>query len=161
MIQRIQTVYLALAILTAVCALLFYSVSYWVEGTLVASIGSIRYWTDNQVLSDNLSSTWPLSIPLVLVILLNVMAIFLFRKRMRQLRIALFSTILLVGYVLALAFCTWFCKEQIAMLLDTTDLSMTFGISAFLPLVGIILNCMAIRGIRKDEALVRSLDRLR
>ena len=161
MIQRIQTVYLALAIVTAICALLYYSVSYWADGVTVGAISSIRFWTDNQLLSEKVSSPWPLSILLVMVILLNFVAIFLFRKRMRQLRITLFSTILFIGYVLALAFCTWFYKEQIAMLLGSTDIGMTFGISAFLPLVGIILNCMAIRGIRKDEALVRSLDRLR
>lgn len=161
MIQRIQTVYLALAIVTAICALLFNSVYYWADGEMVGAISSIRLWTDSPALADKMSSPWPLSILLVLVVLLNVVAIFLFRKRMRQLRITLFSTILLIGYVLALAFCTWFCKEQISMLLAPADISMTFGIAAFLPIVGVILNCMAIRGIRKDEALVRSLDRIR
>ena len=32
---------------------------------------------------------------------------------------------------------------------------------AVFPVLSIILNCLAIQGIRKDEALVRSLDRIR
>ncbi len=161
MIQRIQTVYLALTIIAAICALMFCSVYYWVDGTMVGAVSSFRFCSHDASLSDKVSSPWPLGILLLLVILLNFVAIFLFRKRMRQLRITLFSTILLVGYVLALAFCTWFYKEQLSLLLNYADVSMTFGISTFLPVVGIILNSMAIRGIRKDEALVRSLDRLR
>ena len=36
-----------------------------------------------------------------------------------------------------------------------------FDISFFLPIAGIILNMLANRFIRKDEELVRSVDRLR
>jgi hypothetical protein len=36
-----------------------------------------------------------------------------------------------------------------------------FGVSAILPLVMVVLAFLAERGIRKDEALVRSADRLR
>ena len=39
--------------------------------------------------------------------------------------------------------------------------SILMGIVILLTIVSIILNCLAIHGIRKDEALVRSLDRLR
>ena len=78
---------------------------------------------------------------------------------MRQLRLVIFNTILLVGYVGAYAFIVWFYLQQLAA--AHIDASFELALAVVWPVVCIILNCMAIRGIRKDEALVRSLDRIR
>jgi hypothetical protein len=44
---------------------------------------------------------------------------------------------------------------------QTAELSTTYGIGMMLPLLSLIFCLLAIRGIRKDEELVRSADRIR
>ena len=86
----------------------------------------------------------------------------LFRKRMRQLRLTIFSTILLVGYVIIYAIFAYFYQLKLEQI-SPEDIVPTFHLRfvAVFPLLSIIFNCLAIQGIRKDEALVRSLDRIR
>lgn len=108
------------------------------------------------------SGPWCMGILLILVIFLTGMSILLFRKRMRQLRLVILSTILLVGYVATYAVFAYYYHaniEQAALLSMVPTFHVKFA--AVLPALSIILNCLAIQGIRKDEALVRSLDRLR
>lgn len=154
MIQRIQTVYLALvAVLCTVC--------------LCSTIG--RFEGDVEAMFTNFTfegvsvpggtGPYALGIMLILVILLTVMSIFLFRHRMRQLRITIFTTILLVGYVGVYALMVWLYYQKLT--LSGADVHYQLAIGAVYPVICIIFNCMAIHGIRKDEALVRSLDRLR
>ena len=59
---------------------------------------------------------------------------------------------MMVGYYLALL-------AYIFLLADDTTFSASWTVC--LPLVGIILNWLAIRAIGADEALVRAYDRLR
>lgn len=83
---------------------------------------------------------------------LELMALFLYKKRIKQIRLLVFNIILLVGLfgvVLYFAY-AGFESPKVA-----------FKIPAAFPLVGIILNWLAIRAIGKDEALVRSVDRIR
>ena len=90
---------------------------------------------------------------LLVVAVLAFGTIFLFKKRMLQIRLTIFSTILLIGYYATLVTFIFMLKEE----------SMTFSPSwtVCLPLVAIILNWLAIRAIGKDEVLVKAYDRLR
>jgi len=85
--------------------------------------------------------------------LLSFTTIFMFKKRMLQIRMTIFSTILLVGYYATLITFIFMLKDD----------SMTFSASwtLCLPFVAIILNWLAIRAIGKDEVLVKAYDRLR
>ena len=85
----------------------------------------------------------------------------LFRKRMRQLRLTIISTILLVGYVATYAFFAYIYKEKLLLVHPDAAVSFHLNFVGIFPVLSIILNALAIHGIRKDEALVRSLDRLR
>ena len=71
---------------------------------------------------------------------------------MLQIRLAIFSIVMMVGYYLALL-------AYIFLLAEDTTFSASWTVC--LPLVGIILNWLAIRAIGADEALVRAYDRLR
>lgn len=119
---------------------------------------------------DSMSGPWCLGVLLILVIFLSGLSIMLFRKRMRQLRLTIFSTILLVGYVIAYAVFAYFYDLNLGVWAMTAYeqgiegvIPPTFHLKfvAVFPVLSIILNCLAIQGIRKDEALVRSLDRIR
>ncbi len=166
MIQRIQTVYLALVLVFSFAGLIS-TIGEWTAGnTVIAHFSSFTFGAEGQFKAlDAISGPWCLGILLILVIFLSGMSIMLFRKRMRQLRLTILSTILLVGYVAAYAVFVYYYQLNLEQLVaeGAGGIVPTFHlklISTF-PVLSIILNCLAIHGIRKDEALVRSLDRIR
>ena len=95
---------------------------------------------------------WALFVILLVVAVLAFVTIFLFKKRMLQIRLTIFSSVMLIGYYLAVV-------AYIFMLAEKTSFTPSWTIC--LPFVGIILNWLAIRGIGADEALVKAYDRLR
>lgn len=150
MIQRIQTLYL-LAVLVLVVACEFCTVGRFLsaDGVLLGELGNL---TLKQ--GDASSFTpWALFVLLLCVALITALTICLFRKRMRQIRLIIFSSILLVGYYLVYG---WFIYSYLGE-------GVTFrpSLAACFPLLGLICNYLAARAIGKDEFLVRSLDRLR
>ncbi len=89
--------------------------------------------------------------------LLALVAIFLFKKRPVQIKLTLFS------------FIATFIGFALAVLLVLQDGTLTGGSTvqiddkpgAFFPLLSLLMLLLALRFIRKDEKLVRSMDRLR
>lgn len=150
MIQRIQTVYLlAVAVLLAVCACMpvgaFITADYatlTVSNLCVTAADGTRDY-----------SPWALMALLAGGALLALVTIFLFRRRMLQIRLTIFNTVLLVGYYATLV--TFVC------LLKGDGMTYSASWTVCLPAVCIVLNWLAIRGIGKDEVLVRAYDRLR
>ncbi len=149
MIQRIQTIYLlAVTILMVIC--------------MCNPIGSIIAGTNEISEFSNLSITlpdgtvdyspWALFAILLVVSILSFITIFLFKKRMLQIRLTIFSSVMLIGYYMALV-------AYIFMLAEETSFSPSWTIC--IPFIGVILNWLAIRGIGADEALVKAYDRLR
>ena len=149
MIQRIQSVYLlVVTILMVIC--------------MCSPIGSII--TNANEISElgNLCITfpdgtkdyypWALFVILLVVAALSFVTIFLFKKRMLQIRLTIFSSVVLIGYYLALV-------AYLFMLAEDTTFSASWTIC--LPFAALILNWLAIRGIGADEALVKAYDRLR
>jgi hypothetical protein len=95
---------------------------------------------------------WALFVILLVVAILSFGTIFLFKKRMLQIRLTIFSSVVLIGYYMALV-------AYIFMLAEEASFSPSWTIC--LPFVCLILNWLAIRGIGADEALVKAYDRLR
>ncbi len=149
MIQRIQSVYLlVVTILMIVC--------------MCSPVGSIIANTNEISEFGNLCITmpdgtkdyapWALFAILLVVAILSFVTIFLFKKRMLQIRLTIFSSVVLIGYYLALV-------AYIFMLAENTNFTPSWTIC--LPFIALILNWLAIRGIGADEALVKAYDRLR
>ena len=149
MIQRIQSVYLlVVTILMIVC--------------MCSPVGSIIANTNEISEFGNLCITmpdgtkdyapWALFAILFVVAILSFVTIFLFKKRMLQIRLTIFSSVVLIGYYLALV-------AYIFMLAENTSFTPSWTIC--LPFIALILNWLAIRGIGADEALVKAYDRLR
>lgn len=150
MIQRIQSVYLLIVTILLVVCLCTpvgsyiasdYSVSQFTNLTIIAPDGAKDY------------APWALFAILLVAALLAFTTIFLFKNRMLQIRLTIFSTILLLGYYATLV-------AFIFMLKDET-MTYTASWTVCLPAVAIILNWLAIRAIGKDEVLVKAYDRLR
>jgi len=149
MIQRIQSVYLlVVTILMVICMCS-------PVGSIIASTNEISEFGNLCItLPDGTKdyATWALFVILLVVAGLSFGTIFLFKKRMLQIRLTIFSSVMLIGYYLALV-------AYIFMLAEDTSFTPSWTIC--LPFIGIILNWLAIRGIGADEALVKAYDRLR
>jgi hypothetical protein len=158
MIQRIQTVYLLLVAILSFVSLIS-SVGYFTLADEV--IATFSNFTFSSELTFKSTGPYALGVLLILVILLSLMSIMLFRKRMRQLRLTIISSILLVGYVVVYVLFAYFYKENIDLILEPEQSVFHLRFVSVFPVLSLILNILAINGIRKDEALVRSLDRLR
>lgn len=171
MIQRIQTVYLALVLIFSFVGLISTIGEWTVADAAVAHFSNFTFGAEAPFKAmDDLGGPWCLGVILILVMLLSTLSIMLFRKRMRQLRLTILSTILLVGYVAAYAVFAYYYQLNLDLYALTAYetgaegvFSPTFHLKfvSVFPVLSIILNCLAIQGIRKDEALVRSLDRIR
>lgn len=149
MIQRIQTVYLLLVVgvlITCMCLPLGYFTNAEIVTYTFSSLG-VRS-------GEVFQSSWGLFCILLLSTIVAFATVFLYKNRVLQIRMTIFNSILLVGFYLAfIAF--YFALKG--------DLEASFRIhwALCLPLIGIILNYLAIRAIGRDEVLVKAADRLR
>lgn len=161
MIQRIQTVYLLLVvILSFVC--LISSVGYFTcADEPVATFSNFTFSAMGPFANYESAGPFALGILLIMVILLSILSIMLFLHRMRQLRLTIISNILLFGYAATYCAFAYFYKENLQLVAPDAELVYHMRFATVLPVICFILNCLAIHGIRKDEALIRSLDRLR
>ena len=90
---------------------------------------------------------------IILFVLMVAGAIFLFKKRMLQVRMIIFNALLLIGYYIAYGVFAFILAKEWG--------TFALGWSACLPAVALILDYLAFRAVMKDEMIVRSLDRLR
>lgn len=150
MIQRIQSVYLLIVtILLVVCLCT-------PVGSYIASDYSVSQFTNLAIIAPDGAkdyAPWALFAILLVAALLAFTTIFLFKNRMLQIRLTIFSTILLLGYYATLVAFIFMLKDE------TTTYTASWTVC--LPAVAIILNWLAIRAIGKDEVLVKAYDRLR
>lgn len=141
MIQRIQTVYLALGII-ALLALLFFDVVWQSQAT------ETLVWFAPALLAT-----------LALTVLLAGAAIFLYKNREKQRKVVTYAQGALLLLIIVL----------FGGLTMTSELGIRSGgepqvgriVTLLLPVVAYILFYLARRGIEHDIKLVRSMDRLR
>ena len=132
--QRIQTLYLALS--TILIGVLFFSAKaakYGADGLPIEEFTYIEYL--------------PYLILLVLISLLNLLALTTFKIRVFQMRTAILIT---------LALQIWIAVD----FLSTNDV-MVFKITAIFPLISVVLDVLAAKGILADQMLVESTYHLR
>lgn len=152
MIQRIQSIYLLLATIACVVCMSL------PIGEVVADLhGATKVMNLFAVLEDGTKSYAPcgLFIQLLIVSTLNFMAIFGCKNRKLQMRVVSFTALLTVLYYGVLAMVAHMLCANVA----GADFKSSFTLC--LPLVAVVLDVMAVRAIRRDEKLVRSLDRIR
>ncbi|MGB5982249.1 MAG: DUF4293 domain-containing protein [Nonlabens sp.] len=136
MIQRIQTIYLLLAAATS--GGLIFIVSLWVDGE-----GNEVVAMDENVYFGSF----------VVSAVLSIFAIFLYKNRQLQTvfnRLNILLNLILLGV---------FVYRALTMSGATAVAEK--GIGMFIPILSIVLLVLANKAIRKDEQLVKSVDRLR
>ena len=150
MIQRIQTLYL-LAVVALGVALIWLPV---VQFVTPQEASELQVWELSALGGAPLQGLWGLLLTTVLIPLLALVDIFLYKKRLLQARLNIFTIMLCIGYYGVLAIYIWLAQ-------------MSLGVEwhilpwASFPLICLVLTLMATRRILKDEALVRAADRIR
>ncbi len=143
MVQRIQTLYFTLtAIVLAIAAFIPFGflLKTGPDHLFISPLGVQSY---NPV---------GYGILLILCSLVSLANIFLWKNRPLQLRIALFNILLI-----AISYLIFFIYRM--LWLDTVHFF--WYIPTTVTALAVLFTLMAIRGIRKDEQLIRSLDRIR
>ncbi len=152
MIQRIQSIYLFLAAVACVaCMSMGIGRFYTDEGEGIARMYNLWLtYTGGHV------SLYPWALFGIMLVCATVLlvSIFLFRKRMRQVRLCVFCLALQVGWYIAYGGLVWYRMSQMGAQFRPEW-------PAALPAIALVLTWLAMRGITRDELLVRSLDRLR
>ena len=150
MIQRIQTLYL-LAVVALGIALVWLPVVQLVSPEDAAEL---QIWELNALGGAPLQGLWGLLLTTLLIPVLAFVDIFLFKKRILQARLNIFTVMLCLGYYGVLAIYIWLAKMSLGLEWHILP-------SACIPLICMVLTLMATRRILKDEALVRAADRIR
>jgi len=137
MLQRIQTIYLLLAFLATGVLPFFFSLWTMTDGAAYLFMQNQIY-----VVIFGLSTT------------LSILSIFSYKKRQNQFvmgRLNIILNLILLGL---------FVYRSLNLSGETLAVSEK-GIGMFLPIVAIVLLVLANKAIKKDEDLVKSVDRLR
>ncbi len=135
MIQRIQTVYLLLA-----TVLLTISAVYGLSCVIGSKDGVCGSW---EALSFGVLT--------LVAAIVSAITIFLFKNRLRQAKLARWSSLLILLAYLLVGVSSYMASSCF----------FAGNIMVFLPFVAAFFNIMARRAILKDEKMVRAADRIR
>jgi uncharacterized protein DUF4293 len=145
MIQRKQTLWLLIAALLNACVFLLGIYRYHV---LVNGVDTVK----ELVVGDN----YPTIIIAVAMTLIPLVTLFMYSNRKRQMRMTAYAMVAEAAFIFALL-----VRVNKLSSLVPPPTSGSYWIGSILPVAAMVFLFMAISGIRKDEKLVKSLDRLR
>lgn len=174
MIQRIQTLYL-LAVVALGIALVWLPVVEFVTNVEVIGkadnqpVETVRVWQlkpsgvvvqawvqDTEAFNQPVpvQGVWGLTLATLLIPVLALVDIFLYKKRLLQARLNIFTVMFCLGWYGVIFLYIW--QARLAQ-----GVEWYIQPWACIPLVCLVLTLMATRRILKDEALVRAADRIR
>ncbi|GAB4329200.1 MAG: DUF4293 domain-containing protein [Bacteroidales bacterium] len=156
MIQRIQTLFLAVVVLLA-AAMFFLPLAGFISEMeyLRMYLWQIRSETPGSQLSFGFLTVFPLVLLAAGIIVVTLVTIFSYKNRIRQLkliRLIMFLAMLLIVAVFVL---------YPNLIMSRLDAEVEFESGAFMPVISLLFLFLANRYITRDEKLVRSVDRLR
>ena len=155
MLQRIQTLYLLIiVILSGITLFSPFAGLYNKVDVLDYMINFKGIFLVQQTGNLFQSSVWGLTAISALVPIISLITLFLFKKRIIQIRLSVINMVLMAGFYVLLLIYIWFANQNLH-----TDWYLK--VTTAFPLINIVLNILALRAIGKDEALVRSVNRLR
>lgn len=180
MIQRIQTLWLLLAIASMALCFIFPTAVYHLNDATLGQTTEARLdliaKSNPEMLNEiaNLEpeitfsqkdsgfKTWPLILLSGLTMAIALTSIFLFHNRMRQVKVVMGAFLINLAYAFVVFF--WAVDkyaEVVRNYMHLSDMSVSWTIGAYAPIASLLFIFLAQRAIRKDEAKVRAADRLR
>jgi glucan phosphoethanolaminetransferase (alkaline phosphatase superfamily) len=160
MIQRVQTIFLFLVV---ICMGVTIGSTLWVQNQ--TGSGTADSWELTAFVLNNLDSTgeviqssskWYIATLASFAGLLALISIFQYKNRNRQMMFNMINSLIMVGLVVAVFLTT----NGINSAINAVE-SGSYQLGFWVILAAMVFNMLANRFIRKDEALVRSVDRIR
>ena len=162
MIQRKQTIYLALAFI-CMTLLIFFPI-FGITSQRYDEVIEGSFGAHGLHVTDGGSSEFPLYVIFIVLALLTAAGIMLYKNRKKQLmlcRVNLIFHILIAFAFLAFYYLGRTMVEDALTAKGLTDVTFSVDVGFFLMIATIPFLILAIRGIKHDENLVQSLDRIR
>ena len=155
MIQRIQSLYL---LMTSLLSLIFLNGSYLTffdkSGAEINLIMTGLFKSEVLPGTGMIVNTWILPVIGILIPVLSIIAIFLFRMRTIQLKLVRVQILLIIIFIAASVIYSF-------IIISKFNASFHGWYKLIIPVLQMILSVLALRGIKKDDELVKSYDRLR
>jgi hypothetical protein len=152
--QRVQTIFLALVIVSMVVGIFFPIWSCQEDGTLY-------YLTPLHFSSDDGSGAvityFPYSITAILMMAAATIALMELRRydnRILQVKLGTLNSLILMGVMIS-------AVVLANKMTDAHPVNWNYGLGLYIPFAGVTFNWLAVRFIRRDEKLVRDSDRIR
>jgi hypothetical protein len=161
MIQRIQSVFLFMIIVFTALYLAFpiWTSSPESEGTIFRLYSFFLYTGPSDNPETGTWTFWPYFISGAIgffIIITSIVELLSYNKRMRQVKLGALNSVLLGAVIItSVVFIT---NNQDVW---TAEIPGNFSIGIIFPVLAMICNVLANYFIRKDEKLVRSMDRIR
>lgn len=154
MIQRIQSLYLFLATALMGAAL----VMDW--STYVYKADNAGYVLTGLGTSVEGLNTLPLTLTIVVGLTLLVVTLFGYKNRKLQMRM---TVVCIVQLLLTVGMFGYVHYQAIVLMkvARTDELSLGYGVAFIFPIIALVLVWLARKAIKKDDDLVKSVDRLR
>ena len=150
MIQRIQTIFLLSAI-SLMSILFFYPFAEIAVGNDIFTF-SVKGFVNNET-GKIIKDVFSIPLFISIILLINIATILLYKKRKLQMRFSVYNIILMIG----MSGILFYLAHSAFQPSPTVE----YKITILFPIIAAIFNYMAFRNIRKDELLVRAVDRIR
>ena len=160
MIQRIQSVYLALAfvVLSLSFTFPFASFSLSDNSQFILTVNNLLLDTN---IVDGFNWSFPVVIFLSFILVAILGVVFMFKKLNFQSRIGKLLYVILLSYILFLYMNSNELISYIETAYQLKDIQLIYLYSFYAPIIAVTFVFLANRGIKKDLLLIKSLDRLR
>lgn len=159
MLQRIQSIFLLLVgvamVLTLILPLWNLPAIQGIEGTYELTAFTMDRYDQSGEITETVSK-WYIGAIAAIVMTLAFVSIFQYKNRGKQMMINMINSLLMVGLVATIFITT----NGMVTALGVQE-SGSYGVGFWAILGAMVMNMLANRFIRKDEALVRSVDRIR
>ncbi len=153
MIQRVQSLYLLLVVI-AYSLLFFLPIATYSTMATDSVTEIVSKFSIVQISNADTNSTIPLIAAVIVLLIAVLVTIFLYKKRILQIRITAILLLAHIGLVAALFYVADSLTKKFAA-------DAVYGTGAYIVLIPLVFLVLANRAIRKDEKMVRSTDRLR
>ena len=153
MIQRIQSIFLLLTTILMGATFVIPSLEITSEGLKFSSI----LFNSLGIFDSSISyHAWGATVFCALSAIVAFLNIFLYKNRKLQIKLGLFTALLIAIYYVTAAFYINAFLDKI-----TPGYSLNIQLGIIFPVLALIFDLLAVSRIKKDEKLVKSLDRIR
>ena len=153
MIQRIQNLYLLFSLVLLVL-ILFIPLAEFLINEQVFQFYASGIKELNAEKSGFLITTYPMLIIYIIIIILTLITMFLYKNRSLQMRLCRLNIMLILGSFFLYAF-------YIYRMVSNESAVWNISYAIFIPLITIVLFYLALKGIKKDADLIKSINRIR